>query len=387
MHCSYYAAGQCQSCDKLPTPYDEQLAAKQQALTELLCQHSQAMFLPPVPSASWHFRNKAKMVVMGEVESPILGISQHQQAVDLTACPLYPAAFQIAFQHIISFIQLARLQPYDVQLKKGELKYVLLTQSHATGRWLLRFVLRSQHHVAAIRKYLPQLQATWPELEVCSANIQPEHKAVLEGQVEFILTESQMLAERFNDVPLYLQPQGFFQTNPVLAAALYQTARDWTANLPLQRIWDLFCGVGGFALHLASNQRFQPLSESTAPSNIAVTGIEISASAIACATRSAQELQLNNFQFQALDAAAFADAQQQAPDLLVVNPPRRGLGDELCHTVSQLKPRWLLYSSCNPQTLAADLVRLAQYKLRKVQLFDFFPHTTHAEVLCLLELC
>jgi len=347
----------------MATPYALQLQAKQQQVQQLLAAFLPARLLPPVTSAELHFRNKAKMVVLGSAAAPVLGIIDHQlQPLDLRDCPLYPTAFSAAFVHIKQFIQLVKLQPYDLKSKKGELKYILLTQSSHTSRWLLRFVLRSQHQLAAIRKYLPELQQQWPE-----------HKAVLEGEQEFILTEAQMLAERLNDVPLYLQPQGFFQTNPQLAAQLYQTARDWTAALPITRVWDLFCGVGGFALHLAAAGR-------------SLTGIEISAAAIACASRSATEMQLTDFQFQALDAAAFASAQQQSPDLLVVNPPRRGLAAGLCQTVSQLRPQWLLYSSCNPQTLAADLALLTDYQLLKAQLFDFFPHTSHAEVLCLLQL-
>ena len=374
MLCQYFAADQCRSCHLLAKPYDQQLADKQLQLSQLLSLSKDVLVLPPVPSAEMHFRNKAKMVVMGTVAEPVLGIVNHQrQQIDLTSCPLYPTAFHDAFGHLTEFIRLAGLTPYDVATKKGELKFILLTRSQSSGLWMLRFVMRSQNCVAAIRKHLPSLLQQLPQLSVCSVNLQPEHKAVLEGDIEIVLTEAQMLAERLNDVPMYLQPQSFFQTNPQLAATLYQTARDWTADLPLVHIWDLFCGVGGFALHLSQPGR-------------AVTGIEISGSAIACASRSAAELGLENFQFQALDAAAFAKAQQERPDLLVVNPPRRGLGVELCGTVAQLQPEWLLYSSCNPQSLCTDLALLSQYQLRKVQLFDFFPHTAHAEVLCLLQL-
>lgn len=374
MLCQYFAADQCRSCQLLDKPYDLQLAEKQQQLISLLPSLDHAEICSPAPSVEMHFRNKAKMVVMGTIAEPILGIVNHQQqAIDLTSCPLYPEEFKGAFGYITEFIRLARLQPYDVATKKGELKFILLTRSHATGLWMLRFVMRSQNCVAAMRKHLPVLLQQLPKLKVCSVNLQPEHKAVLEGEIEIVLSEESMLAEQLNDVPLYLQPQSFFQTNPVLAAGLYQTARDWTADLPLVQIWDLFCGVGGFALHLSQPGRV-------------VTGIEISESAIACASRSAAELGLDNFHFQALDAAAFAKAQQERPDLLVVNPPRRGLGVELCATVAQLQPEWLLYSSCNPQSLCTDLALLSQYQLRKVQLFDFFPHTAHAEVLCLLQL-
>ncbi len=371
MHCEYFVAGQCSSCRGLPLPYAQQLANKQQKLLQQLAgtlDLADVQILPPFASAEEGFRNKAKMVVQGTADEPILGIIENNQAVDLTRCNLYPASFQEAFAHIRNFIRQAKLQPYDVESRKGELKYVLLT-SNSSG-WLLRFVLRSQNHLAAIKKYLAQWQQQWPQLEVCSVNIQSEHKAILEGPQEFILTAQASLCHRLNDVNLYVQPQSFFQTNSDVAAALYQTARNWTAALDVRHVWDLFCGVGGFALHLANKER-------------TVTGIEISAPAIECATRSALELGVA-IDFRALDATAFALGGSSSPELLVVNPPRRGLGHSLCQQINTLQPQYLLYSSCNPDTMLQDFSRLNCYRLQKIQLFDMFPHTEHAEVLALL---
>ena len=342
---------------------------KQQQLQAML---PQVRWLTPVASEQSGFRNKAKMVVAGTAQAPVLGLVQQGEAVDLTTCLLYPSVFLPAFAHISQFIRQAGLAPYDVAQRRGELKYVLLSYSEHGG-WLLRFVMRSQHHLAAIRKHLPALLRRWPALAVVTVNIQPVHQAVLEGEQEFVLSGQQMLRQQLNDVPLYLQPQSFFQTNSAVAARLYQTARDWTADLPIKRVWDLFCGVGGFALHLANEQR-------------AVTGIEISAAAIACASKAATELGVS-IDFRALDAAAFAQAAQQAPDLLVVNPPRRGLGAALCQRIDSLAPRWLLYSSCNPKSLQLDLLQLAAYQPVQGQLFDMFPHTAHAEAMVLLQRC
>lgn len=81
-------------------------------------------------------------------------------------------------------------------------------------------------------------------VKVITANIQPVHMAIMEGESEIFLTEQQALAERFNDVPLWIRPQSFFQTNPVVAGHLYATARDWVRQLPVNHMWDLFCGVG-----------------------------------------------------------------------------------------------------------------------------------------------
>lgn len=378
MHCAHFAAKRCQSCHWLDKTYSAQLALKQQQLLQLVAPFQPETVLEPVASAEQGFRYKAKMVALGTVEQPVLGIVNAQgAAVDLADCPLYPSAFSPAFALCKAFIQRANLTPYDIAARRGELKFILLSQSLHTGRFMLRFVLRSKNCLASVQKHLPWLLALWPELEVCSVNLQPKPAALLEGEEEIILTEQTLLAEQLNQVRLYLTPQSFFQTQPVMAAALYQTAAYWAAQLQQQQgefkqIWDLFCGVGGFGLHVVK-------------ANQQLYGIELAEKAIASAQRSANELGLTQVQFQALDSAVFARAAEQAPDLLVVNPPRRGLEDALCQDIQRLAPRWLIYSSCNAQTLAQDLSALPDYKLLKVQLFDMFAHSSHYEVLTLLQ--
>lgn len=118
---------------------------------------------------------------------------------------------------------------------------------------------------------------------------------------------------------------------------------------------------------------------------MALTGIEISPSAIASAKQAAAELGLTQVDFKALDSAAFATAAVSPPDLLVVNPPRRGLGVELVTAIKQLAPAYIIYSSCNANSLAADLTLLDNYQLLRVQLFDLFAHSSHYEVLTLLQ--
>ncbi|VFS75732.1 RNA methyltransferase [Salmonella enterica subsp. diarizonae] len=119
---------------------------------------------------------------------------------------------------------------------------------------MLRFVLRSENKLRQLRAALPRLRAQLPQLRVITANIQPVHMAIMEGETEIYLTDQQALAERFNDVPLWVRPQSFFQTNPTVASRLYATARDWVGQLPVRHMWDLFCGVGGFGLHCATPQ-------------------------------------------------------------------------------------------------------------------------------------
>lgn len=373
LHCPHFTESYCQSCKWIEQDYPEQLAAKQQHLHKLLADQPVAKWLPPVTSAEQGFRNKAKMIALGAAHAPVLGIvGEDGEAVSLTACALYPPEMQALLQRLEHWVKQAGLPPYNIKKAKGELKYLLLSLSQQHGEYMLRLVLRSEDAIPRIRNALPLLLADYPEIKVVSVNIQPIHMAILEGEREIILTEAKQLPENFNGVPLSIRPKSFFQTNPGVATQLYQTAREWSQILKPDSIWDLFCGVGGFGLHCATP-------------DTALTGIEIEAEAIACAKESAAALGLKKVTFAALDSGGFANLQSTAPDLLIVNPPRRGLGSELCQQIGSLAPPNIFYSSCNPETLAQDIARLPDYQIKRVQLFDMFPHTAHYEVLLWLE--
>ncbi|WP_105634943.1 23S rRNA (uracil(747)-C(5))-methyltransferase RlmC [Cronobacter dublinensis] len=372
MHCALYDAGRCRSCQWIEQPLDTQLADKMTDLRALLAELPVGDWCAPVSGPEQAFRNKAKMVVSGSVEKPLLGMLHRDGTpVDLTECPLYPASFYAVFTALKPFIARAGLTPYNVGRKRGELKYLLLTESTLDGGLMLRFVLRSTTKLEALRAALPALLAQLPQLTVVTANIQPVHMAIMEGDQEIWLTEQQALAENFNGVPLWIRPQSFFQTNPTVASALYAAARDWVRALPVHHMWDLFCGVGGFGLHCATPE-------------MTLTGIEIAPEAIASASASAQQLGLRNVHFQALDSTDFATGQQAVPDLVLVNPPRRGIGEALCDYLSRMAPQYIIYSSCNARTMAKDIRQLPGYRIARVQLFDMFPHTAHYEVLTLL---
>ncbi|RKQ39656.1 23S rRNA (uracil(747)-C(5))-methyltransferase RlmC [Enterobacter sp. R1(2018)] len=372
MLCALYDAGRCRSCQWIEQPVSDQLTAKMNDLHRLLGDVPVKEWRAPVGGPELAFRNKAKMVVSGSVEKPLLGMLHRDGTPeDLTDCPLYPASFQAVFAVLKPFIARAGLTPYSVARKRGELKYLLLTESRLDGGMMLRFVLRSEGKLEQLRMALPWLQQQLPQLKVISANIQPVHMAIMEGEQEIPLTEQRALEERFNGVPLYIRPQSFFQTNPVVAASLYAAARDWVRALPVKHMWDLFCGVGGFGLHCATP-------------DMKLTGIEIAPEAIASARQSAEKLGLTDIHFQALDSTQFATDQQDIPDLVLVNPPRRGIGQALCYYLNGVAPQYIVYSSCNAQTMARDISSLSGYRVERVQLFDMFPHTAHYEVLALL---
>jgi 23S rRNA (uracil747-C5)-methyltransferase len=373
MQCSHYDAGRCRSCTQLPQPYDQQLEVKQQRCAESLSRHADLQWLPAVASPESGFRNKAKMVVSGSWRRPVLGILDTAgQGVDLSDCGLYSDGLQSCFGALAEFITLAVISPYNVALKRGELKYLLITESDL-GELMLRFVLRSEEPLERIRRHLPELMQALPQLKVVSVNLQPEHKAILEGPTEILLTpDAPSLTIQLNELPLHLRPQSFFQTNTEVAAALYRQARDWVNELEPASLWDLYCGVGGFALHCASPWRD-------------VVGVETSAEAVASAEQSRDELGLQRLQFKTLDAGAFALGNGgDVADLVIVNPPRRGIGAELSRFLNDSTARWVIYSSCNAESLARDLAAMPSLKPQRARLLDMFPHTQHYEVIVLL---
>src|SRR5690606_9918753 len=194
------------SCTLMGVEYDAQLARKVAHAEALLAPWADAQWLPPVASRPEGFRNKAKMVVGGTVEAPTLGIlDAARRGVDLRGCGVLSTGLRAVLPPIAAFITRAHLVPYDVPARRGELKNVLLTEA-PDGRLMLRFVLRSSESLGRIRKHLPTLLAELPQLAVVTANLLPEHKAVLEGELEVPLTADETLAMRLDDVTLHLRP-------------------------------------------------------------------------------------------------------------------------------------------------------------------------------------
>ena len=397
--CALHDAGTCRSCPHLSLPMPDQLAAKQSRVAALLAEHIPAdLWQAPAASAPTGFRNKAKMAVAGTAARPTLGILDGAGCgVDLRACPLHVPAIEAALPVLADLVTELGLRPYDVPARRGELKYVLVTAS-PDDDLMVRFVLRSRRYLERLRAAVPDLRRRLPQLAVAAINIQSVHQAVIEGPEEIVLTEEDRLLMRLSlpspelggqagrraesvELPLYLPTRSFFQTNTAVAEALYATARDWAEEAEPARVWDLFCGVGGFALALAAPGR-------------RVLGVEVSAPAIDGARDAAALMGLDPdlVRFEAgdarvLDPAADPDGsipgevEAERPDLLVVNPPRRGIGEHLVTRIEASGVERVLYSSCNPRTLATDLAHLPSMRVVRSRLFDMFPHTEHAEVL------
>jgi len=352
------------------SPYAQQVAEKERVVRELLAGHPDAYWLPAAASAESGFRAKAKMVVGGTVEAPTLGVLDGRgQGVDLRHCGIIARGIRAAFAPLIATITAAGLTPYDVPGRRGELKYVIATEA-TSGELMVRFVLRSRARLDALRRALPDLQQSLPEAVVVTVNLHPEHKAVVEGAEEIVLTHRAVLPMRVGDATLQVRPQSFVQTNTAIAGGLYRQARTWVDRHSPATVWDLYCGVGGFALHAAAPGR-------------SVMGLELSDDAITSARLAAEGMP--GLTFAVGDATTALAGAVALPELVIVNPPRRGLGESLATGLEGSGIPTIVYSSCNARTLARDLELMPSYRMREARLFDMFPQSTHAEVMVLLE--
>lgn len=363
--CSYYNESQCKSCDLIESSYPEQIALKQKVLSQSLKGLEAPDFLPTITSRQTHFRNKAKLIVSGNLEGPVIGIL----GSELLHCPLHLNKINELLPALKTFITQARLVPYDIASKSGELKGIIIFHSEETGESYLRFILRSKEALDRIKKHHLSLLESFPHLKCLSVNIQPVPHAILEGEEEIFITERTSILHRLGDITFRLGPRAFVQTNQVVALSLYRTAASWIKESHHKKFMELYCGQGAFSFFAA------PYVENG-------LGIEINEDAVKVAQESAKEFNLTQLSFKSADAGSVGDnIKNFSPDVILVNPPRRGL-DKALKVLMDNQPKMIIYSSCNHETLIQDLNELKNgYKISRIQIFDMFPNSSHFETL------
>ena len=375
--CSYYNQNECRSCKWIEVPYAKQILQKEERLKNALAFYPDFEFRPSVLSNEVGFRNKAKLSVTGTALNPILGITGRDvldQGHALLHCPIHHPKLNELISALPGYITEFNLIPYQIATQTGELKGLILFYSEATDEMILRFVLRSKECVSRIQKLLPKLQADFPNLRSVSANLQPVPHAILEGPEEIYISKERSITHRLGNLNLQLSPQAFVQTNVQVAIRLYETAANWIAEVNPNTLLELFCGQGPFSFFAAKSAK-------------KIVGLEINEEAVQTANATAQALGFSHIQFEQADVAqAGVMYEKTNADLVLVNPPRKGLGKNGLAMIQKLPPDTLIYSSCSVETLAQDLKALkAIYDLKQAQIFDLFPHTEHFEILVKLQ--
>lgn len=377
LSCPNFTQARCNSCPRLGLEAELQIAGKFAAFRKIAEEQLAPGFTVKkayIPESIFPSRAKAKLSVSGDLNNPCLGIIDNSlKAQELLDCPLHLPILNQALLEIKALISEFKLFPYDIQQRKGELKGLILRCNRKQDSLQIRFILRSTEALPRLRKAGEKLKSLLAAQLILSANIQSIPHAILEGPEEILLSVEELLWESYNGLELAFTPQSFSQITPSTAEALYAYVRELAVEQNATSVLDLFCGVGGFSLHLGeASER--------------VYGVELSATAIKAAKTAAARNKLSNVEFSAGDAEELLKhAGHKNADLIICNPPRRGLAESLIKAIQKSQAKTLLYSSCNPLTLFRDIKLLSEYKLISLRPFEMFPLTEHLEVVAELK--
>ena len=375
MKCNDFERSHCRSCALLHMNYHETIEFKEKKLVSLFkdIQDKRWPSVGLINSAA-HSRTKAKFAVFLIDNQIEFGFYEaHGEAKKLEDCPLHATGVNQILDPLKNILAKYKILPYDLTTRKGELKYLLISKSDSTEELLLRFVLRSKESLDRLRQAVDEIQALPYQVTVVTANIQPIHQAILEGDEEIILTQKKMIIHQFDEFQLLLGPRSFFQVTPQIARKLYSALADELKKNKVESILDLYCGVGAFSFY---SSRY--CSD--------VAGVEISKEAIECAEESKRLNNITSVNFFSMDAEGYLKQNPQKFEAVIVNPPRRGLNSNIIAMLKKMEPKYIYYSSCNAETLCRDYDVLSKdYSIEMFQLFDMFPYTEHFETLMCLK--
>ncbi len=376
--CSYFTDEKCRSCTLLAVDSQSRESSKLEKFKMLVKKNWGDSILIGslrVPFRSFGSRTKAKLSVTGSMDHPVIGLVKEDfSGQELLNCPLHISEINEIISALPRFISEARITPYQIAERRGEIKGVMLLSAQGGKEMILRVVLRSRDTIPAIRKHLPRFRKRFPNLKVVSVNIQPLPAAIPEGPEEEILTKAHYIREDYDGFSVYFGPQSFMQVTYECARALYREVGDTFQREPARSLLDLYCGVGGFSFAASSGVTKG-------------TGIEISENAIENAKRGGKYNTTSHLSFHSGDVETFLkDGKAKSIDAVIVNPPRRGLSPGIIQHLITLSPTRILYSSCNPETLIRDLMLFHDgYVIEELIPFDMFPLTEHLEVLAKLR--
>ena len=378
--CPHYPA--CHGCPFIRFPYRQQLEKKREIVVNALAPYPALSALPvPLTQASpsrLGYRTRIKLAVRrveGEVRVGLYVPDSHQ-VVDISACPVHPEPVNRLVQFLKQAIARLDIIPYDEEHDTGQLRYIDVRYSFWQRCALLTLVTRHMHF-PQVRELTRELERRFPFLSGIVQNIHDKPGNVIWGDRFYPLRGRDSLLERIGPFRLSIPVHTFSQANPPVARRLYETVLEWAGLNGQEIAVDLYCGIGPISLYLASRAKL-------------VVGIDDNVGAINVAKENARRNGYHNCRFFAGDAAeklTGTAASLSQIDLIVVNPPRKGLSPEAFAALVAVSAPKLIYVSCDPQTLARDLDRLchAGYAALRVQPFDMFPQTDQVETVALLE--
>ena len=377
------AFGRCGGCVWRHVSYEAELQYKRQHVEDCLSRiggvtDAAALLRPIVPcDRLTGYRNKAQYPVSaGEDGTPRIGFyaPRSHRIVEQRDCALQPPVFREILDAVADWIVRARVPLYDESTGTGLLRHIYIREAEATGERMVCLVCTSGRlpHPEWLTETLRQLEGVTSVM----VNLNRRDTNVVLGDSEFVLWGQAYITDVLCGLRVRLSPRSFYQVNRRQAERLYALAREAAGLTGRETVWDLYCGTGTIGLSMAREAG-------------EIIGVEVVEAAVADARRNAEENGIRNARFLCADAEEAVrtlTAEGTHPDAVIVDPPRKGCGEEVLRAVAAMRPERVVYVSCDPATLARDLHALCGrgYTLRCVTPVDMFPRTAHVECVALL---
>lgn len=367
--------GECGGCEFQDIEYPEQTAAKTRALQALIRQRDLAGVIAPegietiVSPCAYGYRQRMDYV-FAFGWAGLRRRRTHKSVVPLEECPLLGERGFAAFTRARDLAHEYDLQCYNYLRHRGYLRYFVVRQSR-DGQVLLSLVTKSREQGQEIEKIAQTLLDEGRATSV--------YWLVHEGMSDQSFGEivghygAEYISEQYFGKRFLLGPNTFFQANPAVAEVAYGRIADFAAGKGVGLAIDAYSGTGVIA-QLIAGSCGRVLAVENVPENVEIARLNIAHN------------QTANVEITVEDALAYLRGCPERADLVVVNPPRPGLGPEMAQALLAHNPAHLAYMSCNPLTLLSDIEILQQgYAVEKVTVFDMFPQTRHWETLVLFS--
>lgn len=404
--CAYHR--QCGGCQIQAMDYDSQLAFKENKVKNNLLRLGKfteeeiAKVMEPIVGMEnpWEYRNKAQFPVGADKDGNIVTgfyAGRTHSIIANTDCKLGVKENQKILELVLSYMKENHVAPYCEESGKGVIRHILIRKGFTSSQIMVCLIINADKLPAADR--LIEKLISVPGMKSISVNVNKDRTNVILGKktetlwgsdtIEdtiHILKETEHGFERTKEaVSFSISPQSFYQVNPIQTEKLYSLALAYAGLTGKESVWDLYCGIGTISLFLAGHAK-------------QVYGVEIVPQAIADAKRNAEKNGIKNATFfvgKAEDvlpdfyekAGTDGQAEMLHPDVIVVDPPRKGCDAMCLDTMLKMAPEKIVYVSCDSATLARDLRILADggYQLERVRAVDQFAHTTHVETVVALQ--
>ena len=377
-------AGPCGGCSLRHLDYAAELRAKQESVLDAFRRIGglEVPVLDILPSSEVdRYRNKVQFPVGVDKNGvPCIGFyaGRTHRIVPCPDCKLQPSVLNEIGNALCAFFAQQGIRPYDEQSGKGLVRHIFLRRGAHSGQIMVCLVC-TRAKLPHAEQLCTVLRGQFPAISTILLNVNAKNTNVILGSENHILYGPGYIEDTLCGVPVRLGPLSFYQVNTLAAERLYGVAAQYAQLSPDDTLLDLYCGMGTIGLSMAEQCR-------------ELIGVEIVPEAIESAKANAARMgeavaaKSRFFCADAGQAATQLAAEGLHPDIVMLDPPRKGCDEATLSAVVRMAPRRVVYVSCNPATAARDAAWLEQngYHAEKVQPVDLFPRTKHCEAVLLL---